>query len=83
MLSNLQRCLVSSQARSVEDALVRPDMGHLVLASCVGVTPRGKCVGSRVPAWGLCQLHERQLAPSPDFLCGQLCVDCALLDSHS
>ena len=31
MLSNLQRCLVSSQATSVEDALVRSNNGHLDL----------------------------------------------------
>ena len=38
MLSNLQRCLVSSQAASVEDALVRLNIGHMDIAPCVGWT---------------------------------------------
>ena len=36
MLSNLQRYLVSSQAASVEDALVSPKIGHLDLRPVLG-----------------------------------------------
>ncbi len=78
MLSNLQRCLVSSQATSVEDALVSPNFGHLDFASCVGVTTGADELVHVCQPRRLCQPHEWQLAPSPDFLCSQLCVDCAL-----
>ena len=60
MLSNLQRYLVSSQAASVEDALVGPNIGHLCIL----------CGGD--PSWQQCWVMYARLAGFASYMSANL-----------